>query len=63
MRNLSRGATLAVLAGAALLGAPAPARPQGKAEIDVRVVKYDGLGEEVARHRGKVVLVDFWAEY
>jgi thiol-disulfide isomerase/thioredoxin len=27
----------------------------------VRVVKYDGLTEEVLKHRGKVVLVDFWS--
>ncbi len=26
-------------------------------------VKYAGLKEEVLKHRGKVVLVDFWAGY
>jgi hypothetical protein len=33
------------------------------APIDVKVVKWAGLAEEVARHRGKVVVVDFWADY
>jgi hypothetical protein len=26
-------------------------------------VKYSGLKEEVLKHRGKVVVVDFWAGY
>ena len=32
-------------------------------EVTVRVVKYDGLKEEVLKHRGKVVVVDFWADF
>jgi len=55
-----------VLPGLALLLAQAPARPQdgGKgADVTLKVVKYDGLAEEVAKHRGKVVVVDFWADY
>lgn len=32
-------------------------------QISLRVVKYDGLKDEVLRHRGKVVFVDFWAEF
>lgn len=31
--------------------------------VQLRVVRYDGLKEEVIRHRGKVVLVDFWGEF
>lgn len=30
---------------------------------NLRVVKYDGLKDEVLRNRGKVVLVDFWGEF
>src|SRR4051812_28946432 len=31
-------------------------------KIKVDVVKYDGLKEAVLRQRGKVVVVDFWAD-
>lgn len=31
-----------------------------KSEVSVKVVKYAGLADEVAKHKGKVVLVDFW---
>lgn len=33
---------------------------QEKKDPEVRVVKYDGLVQEVLKHRGKVVLVDLW---
>jgi thiol-disulfide isomerase/thioredoxin len=36
---------------------------QADEPISVKIVKYDGLKEEVLRHRGKVVIVDFWADY
>ena len=29
--------------------------------VEVIPVKYDGLKQEVLKHRGKVVVVDFWA--
>ena len=46
---------------AALLIIQAPALPQDKSPgTDLRTVKYDALAEEVAKNRGKVVLVDFW---
>ena len=32
-------------------------------KIEMTFVKYDGLKQEVLKHRGKVVLVDFWAGY
>ena len=47
------GTTLASLPGAA----------QDKSEIKLEVVKYDGLKDAVVRHRGKVLLIDFWGEY
>ena len=63
MRRLSRSAAV-VVAGAALLLGHGAARPQAtKQGIDLKVVKWDGLAAEVARHRGKVVVVDFWADY
>lgn len=33
---------------------------QEKGDIKIDIVKYDGLKDTVLRHRGKVVLVDFW---
>jgi hypothetical protein len=32
-------------------------------KIEMTRVKYDGLKQEVLKHRGKVVVVDFWAGY
>jgi hypothetical protein len=32
-------------------------------KIEMVPVKYAALKEEVLKHRGKVVLVDFWAGY
>ena len=32
-------------------------------KIEMTAVKYAGLKEEVLKHRGKVVVVDFWAGY
>jgi hypothetical protein len=42
---------------------PATARAQDKTGVTLEVVKYDGLKNAVAKHRGKVVLVDFWGEF
>ncbi len=56
MSRLRRGWMAAVLL---VLVAGASAAPP---EVRVSVVKYAGLGEEVRRHRGKVVLVDFWSD-
>jgi hypothetical protein len=30
---------------------------------EMTLVNYDGLKREVLKHRGKVVVVDFWASY
>ena len=32
-------------------------------KIEMIPVKYTGLKQEVLKHRGKVVFVDFWAGY
>jgi thiol-disulfide isomerase/thioredoxin len=34
--------------------------PSNATKIDYRVVKYDGLAQEVLKHKGKVVVVDAW---
>ncbi len=44
-----------------LLAAPAPADPPPA--VTVKVVKYDGLSDLIKQNRGKVVVVDFWADY
>jgi hypothetical protein len=46
----------------AVIGAP-PAGEPGGGEIALRPVKYADLGKTVRSLKGKVVLVDFWAEY
>ena len=38
----------------------AAGQSQGK-KIEVQLVKYEGLKQEVLKHRGKVVVLDFWA--
>jgi hypothetical protein len=50
--------TLASLAVAALCLATGQAQEKSTAMIPV---KYDGLKAEVLKHRGKVLIVDFWA--
>jgi hypothetical protein len=65
MHTLRRSGFLAFAGmGTLLVFAGGAARTQEKAGgVDLKVVKYDGLAEEVAKHRGKIVVVDFWAEY
>ena len=53
--------TLTILAfGIAALSCVATSPAQDK-KIAMVPVKYDGLKQEVLKHRGKVVVVDFWA--
>jgi hypothetical protein len=61
MRTL-RGAGFASLLGAALfLGHGLAQAPEhGKGVVELRVVKYNGLAQEVLKHRGKVVVIDMW---
>lgn len=57
-RWITMAGLLAVIAN--ILG-PVPLQGQpAKGEIDLKVVKYAELGQIVASHKGKVVLVDFW---
>lgn len=32
-------------------------------KYDMTHVKYGGLADEILKHRGKVVVIDFWAGY
>jgi hypothetical protein len=56
---------VAVALGLLALGLAGP-RTAGEPpapSVEVRVVKYPELGETIRRLRGKVVVVDFWADY
>jgi hypothetical protein len=56
-----RGAGLGTLLGAALfLGHGLAQAPEQGPGVALRVVKYDGLAQEVLKHRGKVVVIDMW---
>jgi hypothetical protein len=44
------------------LGAPGAGEP-ADAGITLRSVKYSDLCKTIRSHTGKVVIVDFWAEY
>ncbi|MCI0465263.1 MAG: hypothetical protein L0Z62_50720 [Gemmataceae bacterium] len=48
---------------AILLLAQGMAHTQDKPGVELRVVKYAGLAEEIHKHLGKVIVVDFWADY
>src|ERR1043166_2996700 len=38
-------------------------RPTNDGKVTVTVVKYDGLTEVVKKSKGKVLVLDFWADY
>ncbi len=57
MRRLGMVSVLGLLCA---LGGDAGRAQQKGGEPEVRIVKYDGLAQEVLKHRGKVVLVDIW---
>ena len=41
-----------------------PATAQEKAgDVTYKIVKYDGLVDAILKNRGKVLLLDFWADY
>jgi hypothetical protein len=46
---------------AVLLFMPSSARCEDK--IDLKAMKYDGLAETINGLKGKVVVVDFWADF
>jgi hypothetical protein len=42
---------------------PQSGLPQNAPEVNLRIVKYAGLTETVLKHRGQVVLIDFWGYF
>ena len=54
------GAVLLLAATLFLLPAMAQEKTEG---VTYRVVKYEGLVDVILKNRGKVVLVDFWADF
>ncbi|MCC6420013.1 MAG: hypothetical protein IT429_17400 [Gemmataceae bacterium] len=65
MQAAYRGAALGVVGLLLLPLAQGTGRTQEKTAgaVELKVVRYDGLADEISRHRGKVVVVDFWADY
>jgi thiol-disulfide isomerase/thioredoxin len=55
MRPLMLLAVLVVAGGSTFADPPAA--------VAVKVVRYDGLSDLIKQNRGKVVVVDFWADY
>ncbi len=62
--NKSRVVLGGILLTLGLIGAglPASGRP-ADAKVTLRSVKYAELAKEIRGLKGKVVLVDFWAQY
>jgi hypothetical protein len=58
---LTRYATTLALAGG--LFAASTTGQAGKPQVEVRVLKLDALKELIKEQKGKVVVVDFWADY
>jgi thiol-disulfide isomerase/thioredoxin len=58
MKRLLAAVTPLVVAAA---GAADPPKADGK--VEVKVVKYDGLTDLIKKNKGKVVVLDFWADY
>ena len=58
-------ATISRLSGSAILAVLALAVGSARAEdnVEVKVVKYPDLAKTVKQLKGKVVVVDFWAEW
>jgi hypothetical protein len=49
---------LGLLVAGAVVGRTQPPAAPGK--VDLKVIKYDALAQEVLKHKGKVVVVDAW---
>jgi hypothetical protein len=51
-----------LLLGFSLAWTPTP-QSQSSPDVNLQVVKYDGLKDAIHKHRGQVVLVDFWGNF
>ena len=58
MRITLQGYAIAVTAFVALTGGA-----QAENKVELRVVKYPELAKTVKQHKGKVIVVDFWADW
>lgn len=45
-----------------LVGTVVAGQPPGD-DVALKIVKYDGLKDIILKNRGKVVFVDFWADF
>jgi hypothetical protein len=65
LRRLVSCRALIVLAGTFVysLSRPCAAPPTGSEPVELKVVKYDALEAAVRAQKGKVLVVDVWAEY
>ena len=52
-------AGLVALATLCVLGVPA----FGQDKVEVKVAKYDDLTATIKKHKGKVIVIDFWADW
>lgn len=58
----SRWASLLALALVSALAAPLAAEQAGDAKVTLKLAKYDELTRTLEGLKGKVVVVDFWAD-
>src|SRR4051794_33268304 len=63
MRSHNRSLWLSAWLVVGLSLATALAAPPADAEVQTKVVRFAGLEEAVRQHKGKVVVVDFWADF
>jgi thiol-disulfide isomerase/thioredoxin len=59
---MTRILTAAILLGASFFFVPAMAQEK-PGEVTSRIVKYEGLVDAILKNRGKILVVDFWADY
>ena len=58
MKTNLKVCTLAVMAFAALAGSA-----QAEDKVELKVVKYAELAKTVQQFKGKVIVIDFWADW
>jgi hypothetical protein len=63
MNTVRWGLSIALLGFLSLGNRPSPARGQvEEGTIDLKTVNLDGLKDLIKQQKGKVVVVDFWAD-
>jgi hypothetical protein len=60
--HMNRVVSLAALVGPLVL-MPALAQDKKGDPTTYRIVKYDGLKDVILKNRGKVLFVEFWADF